>query len=500
MSAVLQEQLALLPDYLSQHLLLTITALGCGIALSLPLAIVSVRIRSLRGPVLGVASAIQTIPSLALLALMVPLLRQIGFVPAAIALTLYSMLPVIRNTVTGIEEVNPNLIEAGRGLGMTGRQLLWQVQLPLSMPMIVAGIRTSTVWVVGIATLSTPVGAASLGNYIFSGLQTQNYTAVLVGCVAAAVLALLLDGLIRIIEVAYTRRSRRLLTGATIGVVVLVVGGLSPILFSGTANDGRPRAKVGAKTFTEQFILARLISDVLEDAGYAVETVEGLGSTVAFDALTDGQIDCYVDYTGTIWANYMKRTDVADADTTLAGVTQWAMDEHGVLCLGRLGFENTYALAIPRTQAEQLGIATIDDLAKHAGTMKIGTDYEFQGRPEWTDLQSKYRLSFAEAVGMNGALMYGAVESGAIDVIAAYSTDGRIAAADLRVLEDPRNVFPPYDAVLLVAPDRDSSLVDALKALVRQIDDDTMRDANMHVDVQGATIGQAAEALREAIR
>ena len=168
MSDALREQLALLPEYLGRHLLLTLTALLIGIGLSFPLAILVTRVRSLRGPVLALASAIQTIPSLALLALMVPLLRAIGFLPAAIALILYSMLPIIRNTVTGIDEVDPNLIEAGRGLGMTPRQLLLKVQLPLAMPVIIAGIRTATVWVVGIATLSTPVGATSLGNFIFS--------------------------------------------------------------------------------------------------------------------------------------------------------------------------------------------------------------------------------------------------------------------------------------------------------------------------------------------
>ena len=186
MSEAWLEQLALLPEYLSRHLVLCLSALGIGIALSIPLAVLVARSRKLRGPVLMTASAIQTIPGLALLALMVPLLGRIGFVPALIALTLYSVLPILRNTVTGIGGVDSNLIEAGTGLGMTSRQLLFDVQLPLALPVIVAGIRTAAVWVVGMATLSTPVGATSLGNFIFSGLQTQNYQAVIVGCVAAA--------------------------------------------------------------------------------------------------------------------------------------------------------------------------------------------------------------------------------------------------------------------------------------------------------------------------
>jgi osmoprotectant transport system permease protein len=241
MNDVLAAQLALLPNYLGRHLLLSVTALSIGVALALPLGFFIARNNLVRGPTLAVAGLIQTIPGLALLALMVPLFGRIGFLPAVIALILYSVLPVLRNTVTGIREVDPNLIEAGLGLGMTRNQLLFKVQLPLAMPVVIAGIRTATVWVVGLATLSTPVGATSLGNYIFSGLQTQNYTAVLVGCVAAAALAMILDQLIRVIEIAVTRRSVLLLTVSAAATLALVGAGLWPVLSSapgGTAPKG----------------------------------------------------------------------------------------------------------------------------------------------------------------------------------------------------------------------------------------------------------------------
>ena len=502
MTGALREQLALLPEYLGRHLLLTITALVVGIGISFPLAILVTRVRWLRGPVLGIASAIQTIPSLALLALMVPLLRAIGFLPAVIALTLYSMLPVIRNTVTGIDDVDPNLIEAGRGLGMTPRQLLVKVQIPLAMPVIIAGVRTATVWVVGIATLSTPVGATSLGNFIFSGLQTQNYTAVLVGCGAAAILALVLDLLIRFMEVASSRRSRVMLAMSVAGVVLVLGGGLAPVLLARSGVDDRPAVVIGAKTFSEQYILASLIAERLDAAGYRARQLESLGSTVVFDALAVGRIDCYVDYTGTIWANHMKREDRASADDVLRAVTDWLRAEHGIECLGRLGFENTYALAMRRDEAERLGITSIDDLFRHAPDMKIGGDYEFFGRPEWDRLTSEYELAFSDTVGMDGTLMYGAVATGEIDVIAAFSTDGRIAANDLVVLEDPRSVFPPYDAVLLVGEvsAKDASLRTALQSLIGAIDDERMRTANMEVDVHGASVDAVARHLHESIR
>jgi osmoprotectant transport system permease protein len=224
MNTVLSEQLSLLPDYLARHLFLTLVALAGGMVLSALLAFALLRAPRFRDPVLAAVSAVQTVPALALLALMVPALGQIGFLPAAIALTLYSVLPMLRNTVNGIENVDRKLIEAGYALGMTRNQILVRVQLPLAMPVIVAGIRTATVWVVGMATLSTAVGATSLGNYIFSGLQTQNYTAVLVGCIAASVLALVLDRLVGFVEVAIAMRSRvRTLAavGVTLGVAIV---------------------------------------------------------------------------------------------------------------------------------------------------------------------------------------------------------------------------------------------------------------------------------------
>ena len=186
----MSEQLALLPEYLTSHLQLTLLALLCSTAISLPLGVAITRVRWLETPVLALAGIIQTIPSLALLAIMVPLLaslqlQSIGFLPAFVGLTLYGVLPILRNTVTGIAGVNPAQREAARAVGMTEAQQLRRVELPLALPVIIAGLRTATVWTVGIATLSTPVGATSLGNYIFSGLQTRNYAAVLVGCVAA---------------------------------------------------------------------------------------------------------------------------------------------------------------------------------------------------------------------------------------------------------------------------------------------------------------------------
>jgi len=501
MSDALRDQLSLLPTYVSAHLVLTLTAIACGLAITIPCAILVLRVPMLKGPTLAVASATQTIPSLALLALMVPLLGSIGFQPAVIALTLYSVLPMLRNTVTGIEDVEPSLLEAGRGLGMTPGQLLRDVQLPLAMPVIVAGIRTALVWVVGIATLSSLVGATSLGDPIISGLQLQNGTAVLTGCVAAMLLALLLDGLVRLIQQAAARRSVPLFIASSLAIVVLLGIGLAPSVLSGRSSSGGPRITIGAKTFTEQYILTQAMADLLEDAGAEPRVLRSLGSTVVFDALVLGEIDCYVDYSGTIWANHLKRDDVRDAQTVIERVTSWLETTHGITCLGPLGFENAYAIAMPRADAERLEVDSIDDLTRYAPTLTIGGDYEFFGRPEWARVRDTYALDVERTLGMDGTLMYEAVATNDIDVIAAFSTDGRIAANDLVVLDDPRGALPPYDALLLVNARiaGDDALRGALERLVGSISDAQMRDANMAVDVDGKAVSSAARMLLNAL-
>lgn len=504
MSPRLAEQLALLPNRLGQHLGLTVLALLVGVSLSLPLGLLVVRRKTLRSVVLGLAGVVQTIPGLALLALMVPVLDALrrgvlpglsafGFWPAAVALVLYSMLPVLRNTVTGITGVDPALLEAARGLGMTPRQTLFKVQLPLAAPVIIAGIRTAVVWTVGVATLSTPVGQPSLGNYIFGGLQTRNWTAVLVGCVAAAALALVLDGTVALFESAAERRSRpRGLAAATILIAVVVLG-LAPFV----TRDPHRAVRLGAKTFTEQYVLAQVMATAAGHAGLRVERVESLGSTIVFDALASGELDAYVDYTGTLWANHLGRSDVADAQTVLAEVTRWLKEKHGITCLGALGFENAYALAMRRDRAAALGIHSISDLAPHLRELKLGSDYEFFSRPEWTRLQTLYALAPKEKVSFDSTFMYKAVQSGDVDVITAFSSDGRIAAFDLVVLEDDRHAFPPYDAVLLLGPRaaEHPGLQAALAPLVGAIDVEKMRRANQWVDLDGKSRQEAASWL-----
>ena len=504
----MSELLALLPSYLTAHLQLTLLALLLSAGVSVPLGIASTRVPWIEQPALAVAGIIQTVPSLALLAAMVPVLaalgmQSIGFLPAIVGLTLYGVLPVLRNTVTGIAGVDPALKEAARGVGMTGRQQLLLVELPLAMPVIVAGIRTATVWVVGIATLSTPVGATSLGNYIFSGLQTRNYTAILLGCVAAAGLALLLDGLVRAVEVGLARR-RRGRTAAALGAVALLYA-YAGITLAAPWFDGRERPiVVGAKTFTEQYVLSAAIAGWIErETGRPTSLVQSLGSLVAFEALDAGGIDVYVDYTGTLWANEMGRAEMrAGRAEMLAEVRDFLERGHGMTLAAILGFENTYALTVRAAEAERLGLRAISDLVDHAPRLAIGADVEFFARPEWPAVRDTYGLDFREQRAMDASLMYQAAATREVDVISAYTTDGRITAYDLRVLADDRGAIPPYDAIVLAGARLAREAPDVVRALARldgAIDADRMRAMNLRVDEQGEDPATVAAAFVAAL-
>ncbi|NIP44649.1 MAG: ABC transporter permease subunit [candidate division Zixibacteria bacterium] len=494
----ISNQLDLLPDYLGNHLLLTMLALALGIFICIPLGCLVTRVKSLQWPVLSIAGILQTIPGIALLALMVPILGTIGFLPALVALTIYSFMPILRNTVTGIIGVDPAVVEAARGIGMTDMQLLFKIELPLALPVIIAGIRTATVWVVGTATLATPVGATSLGNYIFSGLQTQNLSAITVGCVSAAMLAIVLDQLTRLVEVAASKRSLRMGIAALAALIVLLVAGVSPAISSNRPDHKLGTVTIGSKPFTEQYILAELLSDIVIDAGYNSDQRSGMGSIILFEALSNSSIDCYVDYTGTIWTNVMKRQDIPSRAQILQEMTGWLDDEHGILCLGALGFENTYALAVKGELADEYNLETIADLAEVSSQFVMGSDYEFFSRPEWASLERTYDLDFKDLRTFDPSLMYGAINERNVEVISAYSTDGRIAAYNLKVLDDPSQAIPPYDAVLLLSPEssQDRNLINQLKALIGSITNSEMRHANKMVDLDKLPVDSAAEYLK----
>ncbi len=502
------EEFAVFPGHYSGHLMLSFGAILTGLTVSVPVGIWAARSAKVSGPVLGFASVVQTIPGLALLALMVPLMGgRIGYWPAFVALALYSILPILRNTIVGLHGVDPSVREAALGVGMTERQRLQQIDLPLAAPVIVAGLRTASVWVVGAATLSTPVGAESLGNYIFQGLQTRNWGAVLFGCIVSAGLALALDQVIRLFQLSAEKRVKSYAIAGIVGLGLIAAPMLSSFASAGSkagtnvslAERGTPlngrNIVIGAKGFTEQYILADVISSHIEARGGFGEVRAGLGSAVAFDALVDGEVDITADYSGTIWANAMKREDMPPRAVLNAQMIAWLWEEHGITAFAQLGFENAYAFAVTRETAERLKLETVEDLV---GTkLTLASDPEFFGRPEWTRTRDAYGLGDLKQQGMDSTFMYEAVKNGEVDVITAYTTDGRIDAYDLVLLEEPLGMLPPYDVFLLLSSNasEDRALMNALEPLRYSISSDLMRRANGKVDLDRESVGAAAQWL-----
>jgi osmoprotectant transport system permease protein len=306
-------------------------------------------------------------------------------------------------------------------------------------------------------------------------LQTQNWVFVLFGCLAAAGLALLVDQLLALAETGIRNRSRVRVALGGIGIAALLAATLVPSMARSSSSY-----IVGAKTFAEQYVLSALIAQRLRADGLTASSREGLGSNVIFDALASGDIDVYVDYSGTLWANQFHHTDIRPRQELL-GELKTTLAKQNITLLGELGFENAYALVMPRKRAEALGIRSIADLASHAGAMSMAADYEFFSRPEWTGLRGAYGLAFRAQRQMQPDFMYAAVASGEVDVIAGYTSDGLIAKYDLVVLDDPKHAIPPYDAIVLLAPKRadDQALKAALAPLLGKIDIAVMREANL---------------------
>ena len=314
------------------------------------------------------------------------------------------------------------------------------------MPVIMAGIRTAAVWVIGTATLSTPIGQTSLGNYIFAGLQTQNWVFVLFGCVAAAALALAVDQLLALMEHGVAAHSRGRIAAGGAGLALIVLAALVP-------GFGRAQGAivVGAKPFTEQYVLAALIGERLAANGMHAERRDGLGSAVIFNALAAGDIDAYVDYSGTLWANEMHRSDVKPRAEVLArGVAMAGDDERHPLARRTRLRERLRAGDAARARRKARRRIRSPISPRKRRNLSIAADYEFFERPEWKALTAAYGLHFRQQRTMQSDFMYRAATAGEVDVVAAYSSDGRIAQYDLVVLDDPKQALPPYDAMLLI--------------------------------------------------
>ncbi|UAB78647.1 ABC transporter permease/substrate-binding protein [Erythrobacter sp. SCSIO 43205] len=500
-----------LGDKFAAHIVLSASAIGLGILVALPLAIWASRSPTVARITLGFASLVQTIPALALLALFFPILLSLravfgedlptlGFLPALLALALYALLPILRNAVTAQANLDPQLLEAADGVGMTGWQKLRLVEAPLSAPFIMAGIRTASVWTIGAATLSTTIGQPGLGDPIFAGLQTQNWALVVAGCLASAGLALAADALLGTVERGLAKRRKWQWGAGLIGVAL----GLGAALYAQGGGEDEDTIIIASKQFSENLILSRLIGSQLEEAGFTVAYRDGLGSAVVHSAVASSSVDISVDYTGTIWTNEMKRADNPGREAMYETIVQWERANTGIHVLGRLGFENAYAFAMRADRAEELGAKTLEDIVPIAPQLTFGGDPEFFERPEWKAVRDAYGLRVGETRNFSPTFMYNALKSGEADAISAYTSDGRLAVDRFVILEDPREALPSYDAMVMLSPrvSEDEVLLEALTPLLGAIPVEWMREANYSVDREDeekVTPEVAAERLADKI-
>jgi osmoprotectant transport system permease protein len=466
-----------------QHLWLTLLATMLATALALPLGIALHRRPALARPALALAGVLQTVPSLALFGLLIPLplIGGIGARTAVVALVLYALLPILRNTVTGLRGVDPAVREAAVGMGMTDGQLLRMVELPLAFPVILAGIRVAAVVSVGTAAIAAAVGAGGLGTFVFRGIATVDHRLLLAGAVPSALLALAVDGALGRLE-----RSRRPLRASA-----WLVAGVGLVLAAAALGSGAPggphqRIVVGSKNFTEQVILGEIVAALLEDRGFAVERQLNLGGTsLCHTAVRSGQIDAYVEYTGTALTDVLKRPVVSDPALVLAAVRS-GYEGLGLAVLPPLGFNNTFALVMRPADAEARGLRRISDLTR-APDVRVGLFGEFLEREDGLPgLQRAYGLRFAHPPReMDLGLLYAALEAREVDLVVGSATDGLIEARGLRVLEDDRRYFPPYDAVPIAnaaSLARHAGLREALSSLAGRIDAPAKRRMNHAVD------------------
>jgi osmoprotectant transport system permease protein len=483
----------------AQHVVLVAVSTLVAIAIGVPLGIFAARRPHLSAPVTVFANIVQTVPSLAMFGFLlpVPLIGGVGARAAAVVLILYGLLPIIRTTIAGLNGIDRAVRDAGVAMGMTPRELLWQVELPLALPSIVAGIRVAAVVGVGTATIAAAIGAGGLGEYIYRGLSMVDTTVILAGAIPAALLALVVDGglwwMERRLSARKRVRSRRAILASASAVLAIVLLG-SAVLAARSSGA----IVVGSKNFTEQVILGELLAQAIErDTGLSVERRLNLGGTLICDrALLTGDIDVYVEYTGTALTAIFHQPIVSDSSAVFAGVRE-LYARTGRALLNPLGFNNTFAILVRGRDARALGLRTIDDAARQAPRWRAGFGYEFLERPDgFPGLAQAYGLHFsAPPHVMDLTLSYRALANGQVDLIAGDATAGLIKGLDLFKLEDNRRYFPPYDAAPVARSEtllRYPQVRAALEGLAGRISADDMQAMNDAADAQHEDVKQIA--------
>lgn len=488
----------LLLTKLLQHIKLSVSATGLAILVGVPLGVIITHYPRLKNSVLNITSSFQTIPSLALLAFLIPFIG-IGIKPTLITLTVYALLPITRNTFTGIQNIPAENIEAAKGLGFTTWQRLRLIEIPLAMPTIIAGIRTATAMTVGITTIAAFIGAGGLGDFITQGLALDNPRLILLGAIPTALLALALDFFIAHIEIALSPRKhltlklKKIKWSLFVLIMIVLLTLMGRTLIQPFITKKQHTITIATKNFTEQYILGHIIADLIKTKT-ELNVIEkfNLGTTsIVQNALIKGDVDLYPEYTGTAYLVILKHKKIRNAAETFSIVKNEYRRRFDLLWLSPFGFENSETLAVKQDFATQHHLATLNDLTPLAPKLRLAAPPEFLKRPDGLPgLSHLYQLHFKTIQQMQADLMYQAIENHDVDVINAFTTDARIAQYNLKLLTDDRHFYPPYYAATVIRAStlkKYPEIANALAPLAGLINNKTMQHLNYLVDVKQQT-------------
>ena len=472
-----------------EHILISLLAISIASVLGIILGIIISEYRRFSGLILGTVNILYTIPSIALLGFFITI-TGVGNTTALIALIIYALLPIIRSTYTGIVNINPLIIEASEGMGSTKLQQLFKVKLPLALPVLMSGIRNMVTMTIALAGIASFVGAGGLGVAIYRGITTNNSAMTFLGSLLIAILALVFDFILGLIEKRLTNYKR---IKYKINPKLIILG-LFIVIFGAYFSLNSKKDKtinIATKPMTEGYILGQILTELIEqDTDLKVNITNGVGGGTSniHPAIVKGEFDLYPEYTGTSWEAVLKKEDSYD-ESKFDELQKEYKEKYNLEYVNLYGFNNTYGLAVNKDIAEKYNLKTYSDLAKVSNNLIFGAEYDFFEREDgYKELQKVYNMNFKKQIDMDIGLKYQAMKDKKIDVMVIFTTDGQLAISDVVVLEDDKKMYPSYRAGTVVRSEILSEypeLKPVLEKLNNILDDKTMADLNYQVESEG---------------
>lgn len=484
-----------------EHLKISLISIVIAILLGGILGILVSEFRRSSKPVLGIINFLYTIPSISMLGFLIPF-SGIGNVTAVIALTFYALMPMVRNTYTGITNVDENIIEAARGMGSTDSQILFKIKLPLALPVIMSGIRNMVIMTIALAGIASFIGAGGLGVAIYRGITTNNAAMTMAGSLLIAVIALLSDFILGMVE-KLLQRKRRTKNRKKIS---LIIGGIVLILIVSAAAAFFHKSKkdtihIATKPMTEQYILGEMLGILIEDyTSLNVEITQGVGGGTSNiqPAMEKGEFDLYPEYTGTGWNMVLKKSELYTEDM-FRQLQSGYESGFGMEWTGMYGFANSYALAVRKDIADKYNLNKISDLQAVSGELTFGAEYDFYEREDgYTPLCDTYGIEFKNTVDLDIGLKYQAINEKKIDVMPIFTTDGQYSVSDIVVLEDDRHFYPSYqcgNVIRLEVLEENPELAEVFDMVQDILTDKEMAEMNYNVENNGAEPRETALAF-----